>query len=87
LGSTEQVLPEDGDRIQSPKRCFEKKTGPYFKDKDKTMHNAQKHICAHHVSVVWGKKDHISKSENCISEQRFSATKAEVLTTQSCSNS
>jgi hypothetical protein len=22
LGSTEYVLPQDGDRIQSPKRCF-----------------------------------------------------------------
>jgi uncharacterized DUF497 family protein len=57
-------------------------------DKDKTMDNVQKHnICAHHVSVVWDKKDHISKSEACMSEQRFSATKTEVLSMQSCSNS
>jgi hypothetical protein len=33
------VFPEDGDRIQSPKRCV-------LKNKDRTMDNVQKHhIC------------------------------------------
>jgi hypothetical protein len=46
LALTELVLPEDGDRIQSPKRCVLKNKQNGVLDKDKTMDNAQKHnIC------------------------------------------
>jgi hypothetical protein len=46
LGPTEQVLPEDGDRIQSPKVVFCKINRNVFLDKDRTMDNVQKHnIC------------------------------------------
>jgi hypothetical protein len=41
LGPTEHVLPEHGDRIQSPKRVL-KKTGQFL-DKDRTMVDVQKH--------------------------------------------
>jgi hypothetical protein len=47
LGPTEQLLPEDGDRIQSPKR-YVLKNKQRFLDKEKTMDNNQKHnICTH----------------------------------------
>jgi hypothetical protein len=47
LDPTEQVSPEDGDRIQSPKRCVLKNKQDGVLDKDKMMDNVQKHnICA-----------------------------------------
>jgi hypothetical protein len=46
LSTGPQVLPEDGDRIQSPKRCVLKDKHEGVLDKDKTMDNVQKrHIC------------------------------------------
>jgi hypothetical protein len=46
LDQTEYVLPEDGDRIQSPKRCALKKKRNDILDKNKTMDNVQKrNIC------------------------------------------
>jgi hypothetical protein len=42
LGPTESVLPEDGDRIQSPKRVLKNKED-YVLDKGKSMDNVQKH--------------------------------------------
>jgi hypothetical protein len=46
LAPTEKFLPEDGDRIPSPKRCVLKNTQDGVLDKDKTMDNVQKHnIC------------------------------------------
>jgi hypothetical protein len=41
-----QVLPEDGDRIQSPRRCVMKNKQDGVLDKDRTMDNVQEHnIC------------------------------------------
>jgi hypothetical protein len=41
-----QVLPEDGDRIQSPRRCVLKNKEDGVLDQDKTMANVQEHnIC------------------------------------------
>jgi hypothetical protein len=46
LDPTEQVLPEDGDRIQFPKRCVFKEKRDGVLNKDKTMGNVQKrNIC------------------------------------------
>jgi hypothetical protein len=42
LGPTEQVLPEDADRIQSPKRCVFKQKDSVL-DKSRTMNNVRKH--------------------------------------------
>jgi hypothetical protein len=48
LDPTEYVLPEDGDRIQSPKRCVLKDKQDDVLDKDKRMNNVQKHnICTY----------------------------------------
>jgi hypothetical protein len=45
IGPTQEVLPEDGERVQSRKRVLKKKIGRSL-DKDKTMDNVQKHnIC------------------------------------------
>jgi hypothetical protein len=41
LGPTEYLLPEDGDRIQSPKRCVLKYKQDGFLDKIRAMDNAQ----------------------------------------------
>jgi hypothetical protein len=41
----EQVLPEDGYRIQSPIGCVLKYKQDGVLDKDRRMNNAQKHIC------------------------------------------
>jgi hypothetical protein len=47
VGTTSiEVLPEDGDRIQFPKRCVLKEKQDDFLNKDKMMDNVQKHnIC------------------------------------------
>jgi hypothetical protein len=46
LDPTKQVLPEDGDRIQSPKRYVLKEKQDDVLDKDKTMDNVRKRsIC------------------------------------------
>jgi hypothetical protein len=50
LSSTEQVLPEDGDRTQSPKRCVLKNKQDGVLDKDRTMDSVNKqNICPHYV--------------------------------------
>jgi hypothetical protein len=43
LSPTEEVLPEGGDRIQSPKRCVLKYKEDGVLDKNRTMDNVQKH--------------------------------------------
>jgi hypothetical protein len=46
IGTTRYVLPEDGDRIQSPKRCVLKYKQDGVLDADRTMDNVHKHnIC------------------------------------------
>jgi hypothetical protein len=42
LDPTEQVLPEDGDRIRSPKRYILKEKQDDILNKDKTMNNVQR---------------------------------------------
>jgi hypothetical protein len=41
MGQTEYVLPEDGNRIQSPKRCFLKINKMTCLDKNMTMDNVK----------------------------------------------
>jgi hypothetical protein len=41
LGPTEWVLPEDGGKIQSPKRCVLKNKQDAVLDKDRTMDNVR----------------------------------------------
>jgi hypothetical protein len=54
LGPTEYVLPEDGDRIQSPKLCVLKNKQDGVLDKDKMMDNVQKHnICTYFCSHAY----------------------------------
>jgi hypothetical protein len=43
LGQTEYVLPEDGDRIQSPKCCVLKINRMVILDKNRMVDNVQKH--------------------------------------------
>jgi hypothetical protein len=48
LSPTEWVLPEDGDRIQSPKRYLKQKQDCVL-NKNRMMGNVQKHdICVHY---------------------------------------
>jgi hypothetical protein len=51
MGPTEYVLPEEGDRIQSPKRCV-LKINRTFLDKDKTMDNVQKHNTCNNLKYL-----------------------------------
>jgi hypothetical protein len=54
LDPTEWVLPEDGDRIQSPKRCVLKHKQDEILDKDETMDNVQKHnFCTNIYLFIW----------------------------------
>jgi hypothetical protein len=51
LGPSELVLPEDEDKIQSPKHCVLKYKQDGVSDKNRTMDNVQKHnICTSYAS-------------------------------------
>jgi hypothetical protein len=46
------VLPEDGDRIRSPKRCVLKNNQDGVLDQDKTMDNVQEHNICYNYMVL-----------------------------------
>jgi hypothetical protein len=63
LGPTENVLPEDGDRIQSPKRCILKYKQDGVLDKNRTMDNVQKHNICSSDTLEYNEENKKNKTE------------------------